>query len=130
MASTTPPRFHIGDAVYLRESALLGFVESYKIDGVEFNTRANQWAYKIVIRQRGPSTNTIIDRVDLSEKLRHITFFEAELIEYCEALDLAIQNTEERLARLRANRARCDTGTDNTEGQYEPRGGVINQPNQ
>lgn len=111
MAANTP-KYAIDEVIYLRESAMLGFIESYKIDGIEFDNRIKQWIYKIQIRQRGPSPNTIIDRADL----RHfevLRFREDELMTFCDAIDIAISKAEERLSRLIAARAsKCG---DNTE---------------
>lgn len=100
------PIYKHGDVIYLRESAMLGFLESYEISGIEFNPGSNQWVYKISVRYKHPAS-TSIDANQL-QPVRQLYFREAELINLCEALDIAITETENRLTKLKDVRnAQC-----------------------
>jgi hypothetical protein len=101
------PIYSITDIIYLRESAVLGFIESYRVDGIKYDNETGQWIYQIAIRSRGPSVSTVIDHNDLREHHEILMFREDELVTFCEALELAIQNTTERLNYLTSLRAKC-----------------------
>lgn len=91
--ATRQPRFEIGGRIYLRESAVRGFLESYLISQVYMDA-ALQWKYIIAVPPRPPTGGTTVgDRNTLqgTQKL-DAEFFEDELIVYCEALVLAESN--------------------------------------
>jgi len=105
------PVFCVGDAVYLRESAIAGFLESYRIDGVQFDNQTKQWAYHVIIRQGGPENSTIIDSYNL-HAISNLWFRQDELVVLCDALDLAINKMQTDLNRLQNMRAtRCGVDT-------------------
>jgi hypothetical protein len=98
--SASNPKYKIGDVVYLRESAMLGFIESYQVGGIRIDPRYNKWTYEIYIRPRGPETSTVIDMATLRNINEKLAFMEDELIEFCDALAYAITNTTNRLNYL------------------------------
>lgn len=101
------PKYNPGDTIYLRESAVLGFIESYKIDNVSYDKSTSQWMYNVNVKHRGPAPSTTIDRVTLRNS-ECLLFRESELIEFCDAIQLAIDESENRLAKLKNIRdARC-----------------------
>lgn len=106
------PAYSSGDVVYLRESAALGFIESYQIDGIYYDNTNRQWIYTIDVRHRGPAPSTTIDRVDLRNRER-LRFREDELVGFCEAIQLAIDETENRLSKLQSIRdAQCSESSE------------------
>jgi hypothetical protein len=110
----TNPMYKKDDVVYLKESAMIGFVESYKINGIRLDSRLNKWVYEINISHRGPETSTMIDMVNLrsNEKL---SFYEDELTDFCDAVQLAYTHAQERVAFLQAQlSARCGSTEGNT----------------
>lgn len=109
------PTYEIDDVVYLRESAMAGFIESYRVTAIEFEPKTNQWLYKMAIRHSGPETSTVVDSYAL-HRFETLRFRESELVTLCEALDMAIIKTEERLAYLQGIKSsRCG----GTEGSIE-----------
>lgn len=97
------PRWSVGDVVYLKESAMIGFIESYKITNIAWDPQWNRWVYMVDIKHKGAESTSVIDMYDLrrSETLR---FIEDDLISCVEALDLAIINLKERLKYLQNKR--------------------------
>ena len=105
------PVYCVGDAVYLRESAVAGFLESYRVDGVQFDNTLKQWTYHVIIRQGGPENSTIIDSYNL-HAISNLWFRQDELVPLCDALDLAINKARADLTRLENLRAtRCGVDT-------------------
>jgi hypothetical protein len=83
------PRWSVNDIVYLRESALLGFIENYTIVDIKWDPQWSRWLYDIT---KDIQPNKII------------TLSETELVDQVEALDLAIINMQQRLEILYAQR--------------------------
>ena len=101
------PKYKINNTIYLRESAMLGFIESYKVNGIIYDSHTSQWMYQINIKNRGPATSLMVDRVDLRAQ-ESLYFKESELIEFCEAINLAISEAEQRINKLKKMRdTRC-----------------------
>jgi len=109
--SNENPVYCVGDAVYLRESAIAGFLESYRIDGIQYDNSLKQWTYHAIIRQGGPENSTIIDSYNL-HAISNLWFREDELAQLCDALDLAINKLQLDLNRLQNIRdTRCGVET-------------------
>jgi hypothetical protein len=101
------PTYSAGDHVYLRESAVLGFVEGYRVTGIQFDAQINQWIYEAAISHRGPSNSTVVDAVNLKNK-EILRFRESELVPFCDAVELAYQKAQERVSFLENLRiSRC-----------------------
>jgi len=98
------PLWSVGDMVYLRESAVLGFLEGYKVTNIIYDPGYNRWMYEIAIKHKGTEPSTTIDMYNLrtQEVLR---LGENDLISQGEAVDLAIINTEQRLEYLKQKKA-------------------------
>lgn len=94
--------YNVGDIVYLSESSKLGFLESYKVDGVRQNA-SGIWFYKIVVPSRPGDSFTFGDRNRLSRGY-DFELCEDELTTLCDALDNAITKTQENLNLLIAKR--------------------------
>lgn len=99
------PKFKIGDVVYLVESAALGELEAYKIGGLKQVT-AGTWVYQIYIEQKGPTEQTVGDRVDLKEP-REMFYEEIEVFTLCEAIQTAINNLVIRINRIQFQIDEC-----------------------
>lgn len=101
------PQWSVDDVVYLRESAAIGFLESYKITNIVWDTSYSRWLYEVDIRHRGTEPNTVIDAHNL-RRVEVLTLGENDLISLGDALDLAIINTEQRLKYLRTQKEHYD----------------------
>jgi hypothetical protein len=110
-----PPVYSINDIVYLKGSAAIGFLESYKITGLRFDVQLDAWIYEI-----GLSFNitgapiTIGDNITLKGRTNEhniLHFTEDELIEFCEAAQMVETVLEQRLSRIREQRTRQCGGT-------------------
>jgi len=106
------PQYQVEDIVYLRESAVVGSIESYRISEARQDLTGN-WFYKIAVDPRNPVGATVGDRNTLSRSY-DFELTEGELIDYCGALTLAITAATSNLSRLQALfAAHCEeTGTD------------------
>lgn len=98
------PRWSVDDMAYLRESALLGFLEGYKITNIKWDPRYSRWMYEVAIKHRGTEPSSVIDMHNL-RRSEVLELGENDLVDQSEALDLAIINTEERLRFLQNKRA-------------------------
>lgn len=106
--STKAPRWSVNDMIYLRESAILGFIEGYKVTNIIFDPKYNRWMYEVAIKHKGTEPNTVIDMYNL-RKQEVLVLGENDLINQGEALDLAIINTEQRLTYLKNKKAIWDS---------------------
>lgn len=106
------PIYLIDDVVYLRASAAIGFLESYKISNIQFNSGRNSWIYVIGLNYNVTGAPiTIGDNITLkggSHEDKILYFTENELINFCEAAAMVESVLENRLARIREQIAtRC-----------------------
>ena len=98
MAGTTP-KYAIGQSVYSRESAALGFLEAYQVRTIT-QVSQNRIVYWMVTGFSGPTvTPTMGDRVTNMYR-PNVWFEESELITYCDALILAKANVDAQSAAL------------------------------
>jgi len=113
----TAPLYSQGETVYLRDSAALGFLEAYVINSITHRPDG-LIEYKLATHLKPPTANMTMGDRNTGRVLHQLTFFEGDLILFCEALSLAIDNTELQLARLQAVSlaSGCvpDEGTDGT----------------
>jgi len=98
------PRWSVDEVTYLRESALIGFIEGYKITNIKWDPQYGRWLYEAAIKHRGTEPSTVIDMHNL-RTTETITLAENNLVSQSEAVDLAIINAEERLRYLKNKRA-------------------------
>ena len=102
------PRWSVNDVVYLRESAIIGFIEAYRVTNIVWDPQYSRWLYEASIRHRGTEPNAVIDMHNLRRE-EVITMAEHDLINEGEAVELAIINTEERLRYLKQVKAVWDS---------------------
>jgi len=104
------PLYDIGDSVYLRESAALGFIEAVRISGV--SKQSTGWVYTIEARSAQPMAPTVYgDRIATTN--RAILYFsEDEFLPLCDALNLAEEHALSVLSKIQAQKQRlCDDVT-------------------
>ena len=95
----TAPLYDIGQIVYLRESAALGFLESYAIKEMKYEP-TGKLVYTLVTSLKAPEANqTIGDRIT-GQQVLPIRFYEEDLVEYAEAIELCIANLQAQLTAL------------------------------
>lgn len=101
------PRFTVGDAIYLTESARLGCIEAYGVASV-VQKQDGQWYYRVCIPSRPAMTNnTFGDRITLRREL-NFELAETELCTYCEAVDLALAAAQLSVTRLQQLKQQCE----------------------
>jgi len=107
------PLYAVGDVVYLRSSAALGFIEAVKISNV-MSSAVGTWLYSIRYSTRNPGHAAAMgDRISLVHN-QTVFYTEDEFVPHCTALEMAETNLEAQLNKLRAQRiAIC--GSDGTE---------------
>ena len=107
----TSPTFQINDIVYITVSAAgRGFLESYRVDGISFAKRTGQWLYEINLAQSPYSGTTLGDRIQ-NNRERILYFTEAELTDYCTALQLCENYLLNQLASIQNRIAGSDCDT-------------------
>lgn len=95
------PLFGRGDVVYLRESAITGFLEGYRIKSIHYACDGNIY-YEICVSAQGPNiTTTVGDRIRL-RRIPKFALLEQDLITYCEALELVSTNLQGQLNSINA----------------------------
>jgi hypothetical protein len=93
------PVYDIGQTVYLKESASLGFLEAYIIKDMGYQP-SGRLIYTLATSLKSPTAiQTIGDRVT-GQRTLPIRFYEEDLIGYKEALELCISNLQTQLAAL------------------------------
>jgi len=92
---TNAPKYDIGNVVYLRESAALGFLEPARISGI--SRRGPDWIYSIYVGLAGStSANLFGDRRSMVHN-NTLFFTEEEFVTELEALQLTKSNLERQL---------------------------------
>lgn len=96
------PIYDVGDVVYLKESAALGFIEAVSITGV--HRYSNAWVYTIGSRVANPQHAAVY-----GDRISHVHgqtlyFSEDELVSHCDALMLAEANALGNLQRIQSQR--------------------------
>jgi hypothetical protein len=93
------PLYDIGQIVYLKESAALGFLEAYAIKDMGYQPNG-KLIYTLVTSLKSPAAvQTIGDRIT-GQRVLPIRFYEEDLIEYREALEMCILNLQTQLNAL------------------------------
>lgn len=99
----TTPVYDIGDIVYLRESAALGFLEPVKISGVSLSRQG--WIYAIEAKAGLPRAPSHFgDRITAVQGMI-LYFSEDEFVVQCDAMALVEANLEAQLTRIQLQRA-------------------------
>lgn len=93
------PRFKIGDIVYLRESAKLGQLEAYRVGQV--SRASGFFIYTIFINPRPAQEAAMGDQIDGKRRGTQMSYGEDVLVDFCEAVDIAIAEIERKLDNLR-----------------------------
>ncbi|MDP1712585.1 MAG: hypothetical protein Q8K86_09020 [Candidatus Nanopelagicaceae bacterium] len=93
------PRYAVGDQVFLKTSAALGFMEPYFISQVM--TRGAGWQYMVSIRKKPNQSPTVGDVVDLRYQ-QPFVIDESDLVDPCDASTLVVNVLRSRLVRAEA----------------------------
>lgn len=95
--------YDIGDVVYLKESAALGFLEAVRISGIY--KRDNGWVYTVSARSSNPSAADHYGD-HASVVLGSVMYFTIdEFIPLCDALDLIEANLQRQLSNVQSQRS-------------------------
>jgi len=115
------PTYGIGNIVYIRESAALGFLEAYAVEGVEYTSDGSP-LYTLVSSLRAPNVaQTMGDRVT-GQRLLPVKFLEHDLILYCDALELASISLRSQLDSIESLRVLHGCVEDETSGDDDDTG--------
>jgi len=102
------PKYSIGDIIYLRESASLGFLEAYKVTGIT-STSPGRIVYYIDVSNGSPIVN-FGERIT-NQNRPALYFDETELIAYCDALTMIRTYLTTQLTAVNSKLTQCETGT-------------------
>lgn len=91
-------RFNIGDDVFIKASAELGFAEVYKVTNIHKRPDVAEFTYELDIHGTSKVTGLSLNLT----KFRQLFFREPELINKCEALNIALVALERKIAHLLA----------------------------
>ena len=101
---TPKPKYGINEIVYLRESAMLGYIESAKVYRLWYDPEFQVTMYAFVFKKSQPTTQIAGDAIDLKSG-HSITLPENDLLTYEEALEIKgnyliseVRKTENQLA--------------------------------
>lgn len=109
--ATTTPKFNLNDVVYIVASAAgRGFLESYKVDGISLDKVTGRWVYTINVA-RPPNAGVIVGGSQQLIQSRILYFNEAELTDYCTALNMCKDYLERALGRINTLLNGCSDGT-------------------
>lgn len=117
--SSTPPIYSVGQTVYILESAKIGNLESYKVNGIVWNDKGSQWSYFINIKRSNDTSLTGQENaLGFGNTTGHYTlvFAESELVDFCSAATYVQLHHTRKLEAINAMiAAKCgDTGTTGT----------------
>ena len=111
------PIYSPGDTVYLKDSAALGFLEAYIVQSIH-HLPDSTIRYRLSTHLKPPTANMTMGDRNRGTILKSLSLFESELVPYCEALALAIDNVTKQLASLQAqfevSGCQIDEGTEGT----------------
>ena len=93
---TPTPKFGINEVVYLKESAMLGYLEAVKVYNIYYDRDVNKNMYVFVHNKSSPSTQIAGDAIDLKRN-RAIAIVEEELLTYQEALNIKLRALEREI---------------------------------
>lgn len=107
MVEFQKPVYALGDVVYLRDSAAIGFIEAYRIQHAVYNSDGTV-SYVLETSVRTPTVATFGDMVG-PPRYAPLTMLETNLVSYCEAIDLALAHHQVAVSDLQAKKdSHCD----------------------
>lgn len=83
------PKYGINEVVYLKESALLGYLESVKVQAIRFNSEFRINMYTFVFKKSNKLNQIAGDAIDLRRSVK-IELPENDLLSLQEALEIKI----------------------------------------
>jgi hypothetical protein len=104
------PVWSIGDVVYLRESAAIGFLEAHAIAAIHILNGRIIYYMKSSIAPP-PAIAGFGERITHQNRAS-LYWEESELISYCDALKLCQLNLQTQLAAIEAKLAGCPDSTE------------------
>ncbi len=100
------PRFGINEVVYYRESAMLGYLEALRVQGVQYDSVVDRTFYYFTFKKTKLNNQTVGDANDLRND-NTIKIIEEELLTFCEALDVKIAWLQRELSASLILKCRC-----------------------
>lgn len=108
--SYAAPIYESGNVVYMRESAVVGFIEPHTISGVIRGQ--NGWVYTVVARPNHPAHAPHFGERRSMVNGATLYFQECEFVDLCEALTLAESYHLRQLINIRSRlHTYCNVGT-------------------
>lgn len=101
--SKSAPKYNIGDRVYVRSSAITGWLDSYEVTQVRQGPDGRWW-YRFSVPEKAPANTTVGDQNNLKSSVNW-EVGEHDLIDQHEAIDLAITYYRNRLNSLEIQRS-------------------------
>ena len=104
------PLFNVGDQIWLRESAAIGMMESYKIHSIIYPPQGGILYSILTVTQQPRATGTMGDQIT-GVGGKQIILQEENLCTYSQALDMCIANLQLQLNKLQLLKAQQGTGS-------------------
>ena len=101
------PLYRRDDVVYLRESALIGKLESFKITSLK-QIQDGRWVYQIDIGKKPPDQGLIGDSFDGRISEPSIFYTESEFVDICDALEIICNRLNQQITSLQFKMSSCD----------------------
>jgi hypothetical protein len=103
------PRFGINEIVYIRESALNGYLEPRRVEGIRYDASIGRNLYEFNFKKSSPTVQTVGDAVDLKTAFT-IEIIEEELLTFEEAVRIKRDYLQRELAKAEAQLAQFTSG--------------------
>ncbi len=95
------PKYEVGEVLYIKESAALGFLEAIRISGI--HSGQNGWMYTINAGMSPPSVGGYQDRRSMIST-QTLYFTEDEFLPICDAVVLVEANAKAAYERAKLQR--------------------------
>lgn len=95
------PTYKVGDTVYIVESAQIGHLEKYRIDGIHWDNATTQWLYVINLSKAASPTPPTATYGALPRD-RALAFRESELTDLCGAAAAVEDHLQRQLVSIQA----------------------------
>lgn len=104
----TAPIYRRDDVVFLKESALIGKLESYKITSLK-QIQDGRWVYQVDINKKPPHRGLVGDSFDSRTSEPSLYFTEIDFVSVCEALDIIVSRLNKQISSLQSKiNSRCE----------------------
>jgi hypothetical protein len=103
---TQAPKYDVDEQVWLRESAVIGHLEPYRVANIVLDREHGNWLYQLNVLDDRP-----LNTFNAAENRNSVYVEEFDLLTYCEAIDLVRSQVTAELNKLYQLKSKC-SGTE------------------